>query len=208
MDGVNFKQVEFSDSLFFTGTSFQKKAPNFGDCSLPENTHFDDSVQFPEPTGSQENARAYRILKRAFASMGAIRDEQRFFRLEMAEETERAHTGKEGWIKKRLFGGYKHLSDYGFSVIRPLCLVLPVFIFSFLAATTSFLFEGLAGASPNWSFIYQQMSYGWLLDGFWLALPFKWDLVNSPLLMLTKLLALLGWFLIGLGVRNLLRLRS
>ena len=58
---------------------------------------------------------AYRTLKLAFNKQQAVREEQRFFRLEMEEETLR-----ETGIKRWLFRAYKTFSDYGFSVTRPL----------------------------------------------------------------------------------------
>jgi len=60
-------------------------APKFHGCELHQDTSF-EGAEFPKPTGSEEAARAYRTLKLAFSKQQAIREEQRFFRLEMEEE--------------------------------------------------------------------------------------------------------------------------
>ena len=93
---------------------FFRVAPKFFGCELHQDTSF-EGAEFPKPTGSEQAARIYRTLKLAFNKQQAIREEQRFFKLEMEEETLR-ETGLKRW----LFKAYKTFSDYGFSITRPL----------------------------------------------------------------------------------------
>jgi hypothetical protein len=92
--------------------------PRFHDCELPQDTSFDDA-SFPAASGSKDSARAYRTLKLAFSKQQAIREEQRFFKLEMEEETLR-----ETGLKRQLFIAYKYFSDYGFSDLPPFAIPL------------------------------------------------------------------------------------
>lgn len=97
---------------------FFRVAPKFFGCELHQDTSF-EGAEFPKPTGSKEAARAYRTLKLAFSKQQAIREEQRFFKLEMEEET-LCETG----LKRQLFVAYKYFSDYGFSITRPFTLLI------------------------------------------------------------------------------------
>lgn len=92
--------------------------PKFHGCELHQDTSF-EGAEFPKPTGSEEAARAFRTLKLAFSKQQAIREEQRFFKLEMEEETLR-----ETGLKRQLFVTYKYFSDYGFSITRPFTLLI------------------------------------------------------------------------------------
>jgi Pentapeptide repeats (9 copies) len=67
-------------------------APRFHECKLHQDTSFDGAI-FPVPRGNDGAARAYRTLKLAFSKQQAIREEQRFFKLEMQEEAAR----ESGW---------------------------------------------------------------------------------------------------------------
>lgn len=102
-----------SDNLILQKTTFAK-APKFHNCELHQDTSF-DGAEFPEATGNEESARAYRTLKLAFNKMQGVREEQKFFRLEIAEEAKSAIG-----IRKFLFSIYEKLSDYGFDFCRPI----------------------------------------------------------------------------------------
>jgi len=114
------------------------KPPLFHGCKLHQDTTF-DGADFPEPSSDPtENDiadRAYRTLKLAFSQHQATREEQRFFRLEMAEETRH----EPQYARRLLFRLYSFFSDYGFSVSRPFVwlwlipLLITVPIYSWLA---------------------------------------------------------------------------
>lgn len=107
-------------------------APKFHNCEIHQDTSF-DGAEFPEATGSEEASRAYRTLKLAFNKMQAVREEQLFFKLEMAEEAKSAIG-----IRKFLFSIYEKLSDYGFDFYRPIkYLILSMIVFGLIFGALS-----------------------------------------------------------------------
>lgn len=193
------------------------KAPLFHGCKLHQDTTF-DGAEYPkpssDPTENDTAARAYRSLKLAFSQHQATREEQFFFRKEMAEETARAPC-----TLKWLFWLYSRFSDYGFSLWRPMVLLfltLPIFalIYSCLACLTPCWLwtEGCQIKSELWQFTLMQ------------ALPLpgfdKWSeslreclFLKHPsawlpfFVMLHKTIALLALFLSGLALRNLFKMK-
>ncbi|PUE62792.1 hypothetical protein B9Z45_03015 [Limnohabitans sp. 2KL-17] len=196
-------------------TVFMALPPFFHGCELHQDTSF-EGAKFPKARGSEEAARAYRTLKLAFSKQQAIREEQRFFRLEMAEETLR-----ETGIKRGLFFLYKRLSDYGFSVKRPLMYgLLGVAAMTVISGLLSWL--GQCGLSVQTCYFAPQ----WLGFSLLQTLPLPgldtlsaaaskafwpegawWSLVLSALMIAHKTISLAALFLIGLGLRNLFKLK-
>lgn len=178
---ISFAGANFTDRVDFSGRTFEGhtsfgcinaywptkfgKVPLFHNCKLHQDTTF-DGAEFPEPSSDPvENdiaARAYRTLKLAFSQHQAIREEQRFFRLEMAEETAKLTSTRQQTSRKKqfsflrllketknishytricLFFSYKCFSNYGFSFGRPMLLLffaLLVFlgVYTWLAVLT------------------------------------------------------------------------
>jgi hypothetical protein len=189
-------------------------APLFHGCELHQDTSF-DSATFPEAAGNDEAARAYRTLKLAFSKQQAIREEQRFFRLEMEEETLRA-TGLKRW----LFEQYKRFSDYGFSITRPLrydglaALVLTA-VYGLLSWLGQCVLGSACAFAPQWlefSLLNTlplpglDKSAALASTAFWPGGAF-WSLALSMLLMLHKTISLAALFLVGLALRNLFKLK-
>jgi uncharacterized protein YjbI with pentapeptide repeats len=196
-------------------TIFLTAPPFFHGCELHQDTSF-EGAQFPEPTGSEEAARAYRTLKLAFSKQQAIREEQRFFRLEMEEETLR-ETGPKRW----LFQAYKTFSDYGFSITRPLKYG-GLFVLGFTVVYGLLSWLGQCGLSiqachfaPQWlefsllqtlalpglDKLSEAASKAFWPEGAW------WGLVLSALVIAHKTISLVALFLIGLALRNLFKLK-
>ncbi|MEQ1814802.1 MAG: hypothetical protein ABL860_10205 [Candidatus Nitrotoga sp.] len=169
-----------------------------------------------ERSTSAGAARAYRTLKLAFAQQHAIREEQKFFRLEMQAETGIA-TGN----KKRLYQLYEKISDYGFSLMRPLkywlyCLAGFTLIYGLLTGTYGW------NGNISWERTMQWMHYALLnavpLPGFDKTL----DVLRSELFskaaiiqflvtmleILHKTVSLVAFFLIGLALRNLFKMKG
>ena len=191
------------------------QVPEFHGCEFNQDTSF-EGAKFPQPTGSEEAARAYRTLKLAFSKQQAIREEQRFFRLEMEEETLR-----ETGLKRVLFKAYKFCSDYGFSVVRP--LVYGGVLVLALTALYGFLsWLGQCGVSlqachfaPQWlefsllqtlplpglDKLVEDASKVFWPSGAW------WGLALSVLVVFHKTISLAVLFLVGLAIRNLFKLK-
>jgi len=118
--------------------------PKFQGCELHQDTSF-EGAEFPKATGTEEAARAYRTLKLAFNKQQAVREEQRFFKLETEEEatdhlkkatsafnTFRITLGLNEFTRWLLYRSYAVFSDYGFSALRPLLLwVISLIIFAY-----------------------------------------------------------------------------
>jgi hypothetical protein len=197
-----------------TGVIFEV-APLFHGCELHQDTTFDGAV-FPKPSGNNDAARAYRTLKLAFSKQQAVREEQRFFRLEMEEETLR-ETGLKRW----LFVAYKKFSDYGFSVVRPLA-------YGGVAIGVLTLFYGVLSwwgqcgiAAIDCAFAPQWLEFSLLqtlplpgLDklseaaskAFWPTGAW-WGVLLSSLVIVHKTISLAALFLVGLALRNLFKLK-
>jgi hypothetical protein len=199
------------------------KQPNFHGCEIHQDTSF-EGAKFPEPTGTEEAARACRTLKLAFSKQQAVREEQRFFRLEMAEETmgyrnkakqalrefELLKGLREGftWV---LYKAYSMLSDYGFSVARPLVLLVAAWL----------VFAAIYGSHSNGQTICMvwmegcELQINWLNFSLQQALPLPgFDKLDHPIkgvavgwLFLHKTISLAALFLIGLALRNLFKLK-
>ena len=232
--GVRFGgQADFSGRSFTGATSFGRlsndyvfnqavgfgKAPLFHNCKLNQDISF-DGADFPNPLSNPADddnaARAYRTLKLAFAQQQAFREEQKFFRLELAEEEKRAPL-KQRW----LFWLYRWTSDYGFRLDRPALLLLATFLVFML------IYDGLTGLTPCFSwqtdcrFNYELLQFALLQS---LPLPGldKWSdslrqsLFTDPgwrsallplAVMLHKGISLLAVFLLGLALRNLFKMK-
>jgi uncharacterized protein YjbI with pentapeptide repeats len=215
------KNLVFDTRVIPKGQGIEfKSVPVFHGSKFHQNITF-ESARFPNACGEEASARAYRTLKLAFAQQQAIREEQRFFKLEMEEEAAR----ETGW-KRWLYRVYSLTSDYGFSVWRPfLALVLMPCLIALL------IYSALA-LSINTDINVQIMAdqtdlmSKWLQFGLVNMVPFP----DSELLKdlrdalfssqgsavrtvavvvesLQKLLALIGYFLIGLALRNLFKMK-
>jgi hypothetical protein len=191
------------------------QVPQFYGCELYPHTSF-IGTKFPDATGSEESASAYRTLKLAFSKQLAIREEQNFFRMEMEEETLR-----EAGLKRHLFKAYKALGGYGFSFSKPLsfwCISFFAFlalygVLSWLGQCT--LSQGPCIFSPEWvTFsLLQSLPLPGLdklsetaRDAFW-PVGALWDLALSILLVVHKTISLATFFLLGLAFRNLFKIR-
>ncbi len=237
--GATFNvKVDFSGRTFTRKTSFGmlfesydgelpkkrpvtfEKAPLFHNCKLYQDTTF-DGAEFPKPSSDPtENdiaARAYRTLKLAFSQHQAIREEQKFFRLEMVEEAARATRRLNKWM----FWLYSYFSDYGFSLYRPICLLLATFfifilIYSCLADLTFCWWwaEDCQIKSELWQFTLIQtlplpgfdkwsesLREGLFPKGDWQSV------LLTVFVMLHKAIAFLAVFLFGLALRNLFKMK-
>jgi len=194
-------------------------APLFHGCELHQDTSFEGAV-FPAASGDEKAIHAYRTLKLAFSKQQAIREEQRFFRLEMEEETLR-ETGLKRW----LFKLYKELSDYGFSAMLPTTYLLlaPFFLMALLYGLIAEVYvlnkyEGLQDIPSSffWNLLKWSLTSGLPIPGIDVSKELRACLFGAGTAlsvlaiifeMLHKALTFLGLFLIGLALRNLFKLK-
>jgi uncharacterized protein YjbI with pentapeptide repeats len=221
---VKYNNRKFRSNASFEGASFAE-VPLFHNCELHQDTRFDEESFPRQASGRNEAVRAYRTLKLAMNKHLATREEQFFFRREMREE--RLELWRTGSRVKRLrsilYGFYEVLSDYGASVWRPTAWFL---LFSVIAAGTYYL---LSSPSAVWfpkRGIDGLQALRWLSYSLVNSLPlggldqasselrnvlFAANSEASPwfsmILVLHKLVSLLFLFLIGVGLRNLFKMK-
>lgn len=190
-------------------------APKFHGCELHQDTKFDDA-KFPKANGSDEAARAYRTLKQAFSKQQALREEQRFFKLEMAEEATLSSLfqRKFPWIgAKPLYKLYSLSSDYGFSLWRPLVsffVVLVIFAFWYGHYDKVPICWSLdAGCTLQKNWLEFSLAQSLPLTGFDKLEVFDPIKKAVPVFVLAshKIISLACLFLAGLALRNLFRLK-
>ena len=199
-----------------------KRAPTFHGCKIHQDTSFDGAI-FETPN-TQESARAFRTLKLAMEQLKATREEQRFFHLEMKAERQSLPLPR-----RALSFMYEILSDYGFSLWRPLAWLL-IFSIAFSVAHGALAYACAASpacaATPNFGSSNEQTSD-----------LIKYVLVNTapvpgldkmqtelrkPLFgehgaiavtalaleILHKIVTLVMTFLFALGLRNLFKMKT
>jgi len=210
--------------------------PEFFQCKLHQNSSFEGAA-FPAAQGTEDAARAYRVLKQAFSTQQATREEQRFFRLEMAEEALMASPLRaliSTWWQQRkqgrrvelppprfLYRLYAGISNFGFSTAQPAGLF---FLTLLLAAAAYGSQAGLVFCWPSggdgcrMAAPLIQFSFAHALPGFEkLAEPASKLLFGEQgetlgvwtvlTLLVHKAVSVLALFLIGLALRNLFKMK-
>lgn len=230
---TDFQDIDFSGAQFFGSVSFENRsflsslsfrsrceertlfsdAPIFHGCTFSQDTTFDSTI-FPEPKGDHRALRAYRTLKLACSQLQSVREEQRFFKLEMEEEAA-LETNWRRW----LFRLYRELSDFGFSIGRPVILffvvaALAAFIYGWQAGlvldsasthTAALVQFSLASAIPGLEKLAEPAAlslFGEVSKGI-----ANYSLPTVLTLLAHKAISLLALFLIGLALRNLFKMK-
>jgi uncharacterized protein YjbI with pentapeptide repeats len=220
-------QVFFEESKDQSRPAYFAAAPIFHGCELHQDTSF-DGAQFPpdigETEGNEEAARAYRTLKLAFSKQQAVREEQRFFRHEMAEERLQHWNKAVEFFRDRknnealielsrwlLHLIYKTASGYGFSSRKPF------FMWILLTVLCAGLYAGkgesvcvlvidvvceLDTKTLNTSLLNTVP-----ISGLGDLKNIEYGLWRNAGIVLHKLASLLCFFLIGLALRNLFKLK-
>ncbi len=216
---ATFRGMKVEDSTIFSGakflgrTSFRdavfKEAPIFEGATLYPETEFSvvERFDFQFPDTSSEGAEyRYRVLKSLMAKENALAEQLGFARLEM-----KAHSARLPLLN--IYKVYGWLGNYGLSWARPaMCIMMSTALFTML-----FLAIGCTSSSSNWA--------GSVILALANSFPFvgslKWLTVEplaSPLgggaklglaflSIVQSLLSAVLLFLIGLGVRNRLRMK-
>lgn len=209
---ASFQNREFLGRTDFRGARFDG-VPAFHGCKLHQDTSFDDVNFYARPM--LETVRAYRTLKLAMAQQHAIREEQRFFRLEMKTEAALAKGSQSV-----LFVLYEALSDFGFSLWRPFFFWLGCIV-AFGAVDGILSGPSALQAGIDWSRTLKWGQYVLInavpLPGFDHAqMDLRTDLFGTGgkafvavvLDMAHRICALAAFFLVGLALRNLFKMKG
>lgn len=222
------KEVNFSNRIFDGLTDFGKDeykstefniVPLFHNCVLHQDTTFEDAI-FPEPRREDEtDARAYNTLRLAMNKNQHLLAEKKFTRYVL--ESERVLTkGSEYFF----FTVYKVISNYGYSILKPFfyLLIFPILLAGIgysLIESKEICFIKMNHCTFDKTLFLNGMKFSFLQE-----VPLGLDKTseifmrdyfpNSKssfrlliLLLFQKTIALIGWFLIGLAIRNLFRIK-
>ncbi len=206
-------------------TTFHR-APDFHGCLFHQSIdlHYTNFVQ----EYGEEAAICYRTLRMTMEQIKAVREEQRFFRMEMHAE----RTTQQGW--RNFFSTfYWLLSDFGLSPIRPLILTgVMAMIFTILHnglstfGWSSDLYNGCHSAIKSDPNLHRQYIARYVITN---AIPLPgtektqeflrnrlfdeckrpWVMtVASILELMHRATSLVALFLLGLSLRNLFKMKS
>jgi len=209
---ADFDNTAFERSASFVGCTFHT-APSFHGAQLHKGTLFSDQSRFPRlflDLTSDGASNAYRTLKHAMNEQHAWAEEMGFFLLEM-----RASERRKGLWNRALYKLYDCLSIYGLSAWRPFLWLLTVNIGAGL------LYSWLAGR--GWGSWHPKLLALTLQNAVPFAAALRWEEVagaNDPTLFPKGALNIVPWivvsqsilsavllFLVGLGLRNMFRIR-
>jgi hypothetical protein len=227
--GAHFKKRAYFENRDFRGiTNFGKSegqptrfdlAPLFYNSKLFQGTTFVDT-EFKTSKNDELAAQAFNTLKQLMSQQQSVRDEQFLIKKELDIELLKATGGVH-----LLYWLYKNISDYGFSAKLP-------FIYLILIPFTIFcLFYGLLTSWINCKSLL--LTYSCQFDVILIKKTIEFSLIQglpplgleklsdalredlfknqlsslTMIVVLQKLFALPGWFLIALALRNLFKMK-
>jgi hypothetical protein len=222
-------KADFSNRIFEGATNFGKQnglstefhiVPLFHNCELHQDTTF-ESAKFPEPSAQDEtDVRAYNTLRLAMSKNQHLLAEKTFSRYVLESERVLAG-GSDYWF----FTVYKFVSNYGYSIWKPLLILIltPALIAAIIYGLIDSSKENCLLWSEGCSIDLTLFKNSFLFSTVQI-LPLGMDrtselLMNEyfplsksqysfiTLVLLQKILALIGWFLVGLAIRNLFKIK-
>lgn len=232
--GAHFENRAIFNNRDFRGTtSFGKYedqptkfdlAPLFHNCKLFQGTTFVNAV-FKTSKDDKEAAQAFNTLKLAMSQQQSTRDEQLFIKKELDTERLRATSLSEiaaYWL-------YQKTSNYGFSASWSFCrlLLFPAILFGLLYGiliswqNCNQLLPGYS-CQFNASLIWKIVRFTLLqslpplgIDGYSIQIKNElfngissgFELILMLIIVSQKVIALAGWFLTALALRNLFKMK-
>jgi uncharacterized protein YjbI with pentapeptide repeats len=208
--GADFTNAVFSANAIFAGAHFQRFVPDFRGSKMHEATEW-DGVTWPDPpmekSGAQAQVYRYERLKQEMERLKKHQDEQFFFGKEMRARRGLAFIGSGSWL---LNYTYWLFSDYGQSILRPLLGLLGVFVIGAGILWQYGVMRGMhmkmpaaIGLSFANIFSFLSIKREMMAPEFLQTLSRTGHLVS----VMQSLLGVLLLFLIGLALRNKLRMR-
>ena len=220
MDGV------FEGTTSFQGVTFETRVPDFFQRSFHDNTKFTTKKErWPpvDPERAQNDKDAYRRLRQVSAEQQNPENEHFFLRQEMACS---AADPEKDWISRWVVRAFGWVSDYGFSLWRPIGGLCVAVVVGWLLIHCYFawfyvmqevppgmedvprltripeVFDALGIAVANTFSIFGFRTF-YLGDDYMPHLPLVVKLVGG----LQTVLGFVFLFFLGLGLRNRFRLR-
>lgn len=140
---TNFSRANFKGPCHFTNREFKAEAKfngavfhdlvEFHGCEFHQDMSF-HQTEFRKTIGAnddetEELERSYRTLKLGMEGLRARNEEADFFALEMECRRQRSDVPRTEWLAATL---YKHLSDYGRSMVRPAHGLMAISFYAFM----------------------------------------------------------------------------
>lgn len=208
--------VGFNDAVFRGGASFQRaefrrSVPEFFHCQQHQATAFTaEPPYWPEvtPSNGVQGKAAYTRLRQMMNDLAKVDEEYFFYRQEM-----RCKAAIEHWPDNWVIKGFGGLSDFGFSITRPLLALFAMWCVPaivYLGHYAPAIMDGSVEMSPLGPF---GLSFGFLFSFFGFPKLFFEPVVDGmgPVLtLLAGVQTIMGFvllFLLGLGLRNRFRLK-
>lgn len=208
---TDFERAEFSSTIDFEFAEFENYVPKFFHTNPSQDIRFSAiNSNWPSPNASngEEGKRAYTRLRQIMNDSHKPDEEYFFYRQEM-----KCKAAVERWPDRWIISSFGHLSDFGFSIARPIFALLFIWIFPAVLYQVSLsgIFlnkEALLSipASFGLSFSYL-FSFLGLTERFF---PSVSQNLPSLLSMVSGIQTIMGFvllFLLGLGLRNRFRIK-
>ncbi len=221
-----FSSAGFESATRFDAARFLSAVPQFHAAKLYDDTTFSlpgDYLQYWPPLGgtidvkgrqepvvvmpAAEQKRAYNRLRLFYNKTLQVKEEQFFHNREMTCEREMA-----GGLMRLVYGGYAVVSDYGYSVVRPVAglgMVIAagwfVLVLSLARGEMTVNGLGLQALGLSVANTFSFLGFGRLFFGgeFYQKLPVVLQTLSGTQTVLGFILL----FFLGLGLRNRFRLR-
>ena len=217
-------RADFSNRIFegFANWSFTQflMVPLFHNSELHQDTTF-EGAKFPNPNGIDEtDVRAYNTLRLAMSKNQHLIAEKMFSRYVLDAESAVAPNNE-----RYFYSIYKLVSNYGFSTIRP---VVAIFVIMIISAFTYALIESRdelcmifmnTGCEIEFQLLFKSFQFSFLQSlplGITttseqikeLYFPYSKDeFLFTFVIIMQKIFSFIGWFLIGLAIRNLFKIK-
>ena len=206
-----FESCTFKDATDFTGTVF-RVAPSFHQVTFHQSTRFNDvekfDVQFPDVTSRGGAEHCYRTLKLEMTRQQATAEALAFGRLELRAR----QAADKGW-KWAIYATYGATSDYGLSIGRQLIWLLlitgisPIWIWAMAKGPTRFFDSDWWNISLSNALPYLGSTKATLQTSLHYLIREDMYFAFTLASVLQSLASSILLFLVGLGIRNRLRLK-
>lgn len=212
----DFQNGSFSGATDFRGVRFIGKeaaSPLFHNCNMHQDTRFTlDAAHWPMPNAdnASDEKEAFTRLRQIMVELHKPDDQHFFFQREMAAK---AFIGP--WYDRLGVRLYGWVSDYGWSMMRPLCCLAAVWVIGWLLMLMQFQWHCVMGggdcksgafaAGLSFANLFSFLGFGRLYFGdFFRDDPATWVILISAA---QNILGVIFLFFFGLGLRNRFRLK-
>ena len=209
---VSFRSTRFGDLTDFRGAVFRHSAPMMHSCELYQDARFSYEPRgWPEPQSdtAEDDKSSYARLRQLMNELHRPDEEYFFLRREMRCKALLDEPWERIWTQL-----YGVVSDYGYSVWRPILALLVVVTVGWLLIVAAFAWNAVLadGTRTGWEALGLSFANTFSFLGFsrlyfgadYVALLPAWMKVLGAL---QTILGVIFLFFLGLGLRNRFRLR-